>query len=113
MEYSLNVFVLCISGYLENKNIAIAQYGRILLCRRKSTLSSSSVVDMLYFRSILLLMLLLLFCYSFLHSIHRAVTFKAAGVAEGAANTIPQREVLAVIIVVVHLQTKSIIAVYL
>ena len=49
--------------------------------------------------------LLLLFCYSFLHFVHGTVAFKAAGVPEGSANTIPQCEVLAVIVVIVHLET--------
>ena len=49
--------------------------------------------------------LLLLFCHSLLHFIHGTAALEAAGVSEGATNTIPQCEVLAVIVVIVHLET--------
>ena len=49
--------------------------------------------------------LLLLFCHSLLHFIHGTVALEAAGVSEGATNTIPQCEVLTVIVVIVHLET--------
>ena len=60
-----------------------------------------SVLYMSYSGSVLLL----LFCHSLLYFIHGTITFEATGVAEGAANAIPQCEVLSVIVVIVHLET--------